>query len=188
MKNDTVSTVSSHRHEILVTECHGRFYLRIPELNLIVDGPDVASAYTELDLARRRLIERHEAIGATLPAPRDTRLRLMLVERIAPFALKAAVVALVGVALLISSAVTVNYVLREPLRHAAQKTVRTAMLQVTAGLEDFARRDLSPDREERLRAALRGVVPVLRPFIEELYPLLPGREGGATSAAPRQGG
>lgn len=171
MKNDTALNTSGHGYEVIVAERHGCFYLRIPELNLIVEGHDVAGAYTELERARRQQSERYRAIGAALPAPRDTRLRQMLVERIAPFAFKAAIVALVGAALLITSAVAVTYVLREPLRHATQKVARSALHQITTGLEDFARRDLTPDREERLRNGLRGAVPLLRPIIEELQPV-----------------
>lgn len=171
MKTDTAPTALRYGYEVIVTERHGRFYLRIPELSLIAEGPDIATAHAALDQSRRQLIERHEAIGAAVPAPRDVRLRRTLIEQVAPFALKAALVALVASTLLISSAVTVNYVMRDQLRHASQRMARAALLQITAGLEDFARRDLTPDREERLRNGLRGAVPVLRPFIEELQPV-----------------
>lgn len=67
------------------------------------------------------------------------------------------------------------------------------MQQIIRGLEDMARRDLSGDREERLRAALRGVVPVLKPFVVELRPLFAdasdaqdGRTTGSNAeSAPR---
>jgi len=161
----------SHGYDVILTERDGRCYLRIPELNLIVDGPDLASAHAELEEARRQMASRYAAIGQPLPLPRDVHFRQAMRERLTPFMLKAAAVALVGSILMVSAAVVVNYALREPLRHASQKAARSALLQVTAGLEDFARRDLTPDREERLRNGLRGAVPLLRPFIEELYPV-----------------
>lgn len=171
MKDNSDTSVSGYGYDVILTEQNGRCYLRIPELNLIVDCPDVTAAHAELDAARRKMVERHAALGLKMPPPRDARLRRDLSERVMPFMFKAAAVALVGLVLVISSAVAINYVLRDPLRHAAQKVSRAAVLQITAGLEDFARRDLTPDREERLRNGLRGAVPLLRPFIEEMQPL-----------------
>jgi hypothetical protein len=171
MKNDTGLTDSSSGYDIIVTERHGRFYLRIPELNLIADGVDVATAHAALESARRHLKEKYAAVGEALPPPRDVRLRRTMAEQVTPFLLKAMAVALAGAILMISAAATIHYALRDPLRHAAQKAARAAVLQITAGLEDFAQRDLTPDREERLRNGLRGAVPILRPFIEELQPV-----------------
>ena len=171
MKGNVDTAASSYEYDVILTELDGRCYLRIPELSLIVDGPDVASAYAKLGDARQKLIEHHAALGVTVPPPRDVRVRRQLAEQVMPFMFKAAAIAIVGAMLVMSTAVAIHYVLRDPLRHAAQKASRAAVLQITAGLEDFARRELTPDREERLRNGLRGAVPLLRPFIEELYPL-----------------
>lgn len=92
----------------MVTERHGRFYLRIPELNLISEGRDFAAAYAELDAARRTLVDRHAAIGAAMPPPRDIAVRRALADRIMPFMLKAAAVAVVGSTLVIACAVAAN--------------------------------------------------------------------------------
>lgn len=162
-------------YDVIVTKRDGRFYLRIPELNLIVEDRDIAEGYADLEAARRALIQHHTTIGATVPPPRDIVVRRALVERTMPFLFKTAAVAVVGSVLIIATAVAANYAMRDPLRHAAQKATRAAVLQITAGIEDAARRDLTPDREERLRVALRNVVPVLRPFIEELQPLFGDR-------------
>lgn len=160
-------------YDTIITQRGGRFYARIPELNLIAEGETAASAHEALEADRRRLVERHMALGVPLPLPRDVGLRREWRERVVPFAFKAAIVALAVASVFVTGVVTLNYALREPLRHSAQKAARAATQQITLGLEDFARRDLSPDREERLRAALRGVIPVLRPYFEELKPLFP---------------
>jgi hypothetical protein len=173
MTNGMSAAASNYNYEVILTERDGRFYLRIPELHLIAEGPSVATAHAELEEARGKLFERYATLGIDVPPSRDVRVRSAMREQVMPFALKAAVIGLVGSVLVISAAVAINYALRDPLRHAAQKVGWAAVLQITAGLEDFARRELTPDHEERLRNGLRGVVPILRPFIEELQPLFP---------------
>lgn len=179
------STAPTWAYDVILTRRNDRFYARIPELNLVAEGEDAASAHAALDADRQKLVDRHLALGLPVPPPRDVRIRRDFVERILPFLVKAAAVAVVGSFLVIAIAVAINYALRDPLRHAAQKTARAAVAQITAGLEDFARRDLTPDREERLRKALRGAVPVLRPFLEEVQPLFPRDGAPAQGAAGR---
>jgi hypothetical protein len=173
MVQPSATTAHGDSYDIIVTERSGRFYLRISELNLIVDGSDVASAHAALAVARHAQVDRHAALGLPLPLPRDAQVRRELFDRVVPFMLKTAAVAIAGGVLFVCAVVSINYVLREPLRHGAQKVAHAAVEQITAGLEDFARQGLTPEREERLRQALRGAVPLIRPLIEEAAPLFP---------------
>ncbi len=185
-----VDRVQAAHYDAVLRFRDGQYFFIISELNLIAQGESPAAAHAAhaaLDRALREQLDRHTALGLPVPPPRDLRVRREWRERLLPFAFKTMIVTLALAALIVTATATVNYALREPLRSAAQKTARAALGQIVAGMEDFARRDLSPDREERLREALRGIVPVLRPFIEELYPLLSGPES-TPAGASRQGG
>jgi hypothetical protein len=158
-------------YDIVLSQRDGRYFLRIPELSLIVEDYDLAAAYAKLETVKQDLFARSAVLGVAVPPPRDVTLKREFWASTLPFFAKAAAVAVVGGILLVSAGVFINYALVESLRTQAQKTGRAAIQQIIHGLEDMARRDLSGEREERLRAALRGVVPILKPFVVELRPL-----------------
>ena len=98
-----------------------------------------------------------------------------------PFFIKAATVALVGVVLLAAASISFNYALRgEAVRHVAQKGARTLLANVTRGVERFSEKGMTPDRELRLRLALRAAVPRLRPLVDELKPLFEDTQRGGS--------
>lgn len=158
-------------YDAVLCQRDGRYFLRIPELSIIVDDYDLATAHARLESAKQDLIAKSAALGVAVPPPRDVRLKREFWASILPFFAKAAAAAIVVGVFLVSAGIFVNYALNDSLRSSAQKTGRAAVQQIIRGLEDMAQRDLTADREERLRTALRGVVPVIKPFVVELRPL-----------------
>lgn len=158
-------------YDAVLSSRGGRYYLHVRELSLIAEGSDLSEAHAALEAARRDLFRKAAVLRTPLPLPRDAVERRKLRAEIVPFLIKCAAIAAVGSILIVASGVAINYSLRNDLRNAAQKTSRAAMEQIIRGIEDMGRRDLTADREARLRLALRGAVPVLKPFIEELRPL-----------------
>ncbi len=175
---------SDWNYDVIASQRDGRFYLRIAELNLIVDDSDLLAAHARLERAKCDLFERSATLGIGVPAPRDRSFRRELRAATLPFLVKAAAVALVGATLVIAAGVSIHYALEGSLRSAAQRTGRAAIEQIIRGLDDMGRRDLTPERAERLRAALRAAVPVLKPFVDELRPLF----GDDPPAAGRSAG
>lgn len=104
-----------------------------------------------------------------LPAEMSERSHLK--KALTPFLIKAAVVALVGAILVGTAHVSILYALQEAPRSMALKAGRSAIKRFVSGLEDFAEKEISPEREARLRGAIRAVVPKLQPYAEELRPL-----------------
>lgn len=175
----------SWNYDIIASQRDGRFYLRIAELNLIVEDADLLGAHVRLERAKREFFERSAALDVAVPPPRDIALRQDLRRATLPFLIKTAAVTLMAAILIVASAVAAHYALEGSLRSAAQRTGRAAIEQVIRGLEDVGRRDLTPERAERLRASLRGAVPVLKPFIDELRPLFAADAIDAGSGASR---
>jgi hypothetical protein len=170
--------------EIVVVERGGRYFLRAPELNLIVDDGDLAAGYAKLARARQDTLEKYALLGVEPSRHRATP-PAGLTRSVLSFCVKCAAVAATGSVLIIAGAVAVNYVTKEPLRDAAQKIGRAAVDQVIAGLTKVAHDDIPGDREARLRASLRAVVPVLKPYVQELRPLLIDDATAAPAGAAR---
>jgi hypothetical protein len=177
---DQSGAASIWAYDVIVTRRADQFFLRVPELQLIVEGADLPTAAKALEESYRSTASRHEAVGASLPVPREMQVRRELLDKSLPFLLKAGAVAVAGVLLICAASIGIRYTLGEPLRHAAQRTAHAAVEQMTLGLEDAARRDLTPERRERLKQALRGIVPLVKPIIQELQPLFD--DGGVKPA------
>jgi hypothetical protein len=173
-------------YTVQVHQRNGRYFLRIRELNLIVEADDVEKGYAEIEHEARALIERHIALGkeAEIPPPEEVADRARLKQTLTPFFIKAAVVALVGGLLVATSHVAVLYALQEGSRQVGLKAGRAAIQNFTSGLERFAERDMPPERQERLRLALRAAVARLQPFAPELAPLFGSAEAQPSETAP----
>ncbi len=158
-----------------VAEIHrrdGHYVLVVPELGLAARHPDLAEAYQEIERRKDEVFAHYSELGLSdrLSLPQGQKLR----RELTPFLIKAAAVAFVGAFLFVTASVSFTYALREPLRHAAQRTARAALNQTITGLKEFAARDLNAQREAELVAAIREAVPRLRPYADELRPLFEG--------------
>lgn len=173
----------SGSYDVIVRYREGRYFAWISELNLVAEADSAAAAHSALEELKRDLLAKLQKLAVAPPLPGALAERRALRAAIMPFLIKAAAVAAVGSILLVSGGVALNYAVGESLRNATQKTSRAALEQVIRGIEDMGRRDLTAERAERLRAALRGLVPVAKPFIEELRPLFAEKEAPSSSAS-----
>ncbi len=147
----------------------GRFFVTQTELNLTADDDDLSAAYCAIEKKKKAMLEHHAAVGtlSSLPLPRNEQMRRDLM----PFFIKLVAVSLVAVFLFSAASISFSYALRDPLRKVTQRTARAAMDNIAAELHEFANDPQSKEREERIRMAIRAVLPKLKPYVEELRPL-----------------
>ena len=50
-------------------------------------------------------------------------------------------------------------------------TGRAAIASFTKGLESFSKKEITPEKEKKIRLALRASIPKLKPYVDELRPL-----------------
>ena len=168
------------KYVTLVHEEDGRYFLEIPDLRLVVEGDSLEAAHDRLRTAKRETFERHIRIGRErqIALPEAERRRRELKDTLTPFFIKAAVVALIGVMFVIAANVTVLYAIQETPRHMGQKAGRAALKEFARSFEKAAEQARTPEREMRLRLAIRNAVPKLKPFADELAPLFNCPAGG----------
>ena len=165
-------------YDIALTKKDGRFILFISELHLIVQDEDLNEAYRQLEGERRSLFEKHFETGnhESIPLPGRVVQRRELAAKLTPFLIKASVVALIVIGLVVGAGVAVTYTLENTPRNVGQKATRYMARNFIRSID----KSLTPEREKKIRLALRQAVPRLKPLAEELAPLFgcPNRQGG----------
>ncbi len=156
-------------YTVQLTQADGRYWMEIPELHLLVEGGSVAEAHEILDAEKRRYFQSRLRAGKVVPAPGAERERRELNRRLKPFFIKAAVLAFIGVLLVVAANVSVFYILETAPKSVAKKAGRAAI----QNLERFAAEEMTAEKQHKLRLALRGAVARLQPFSAELAPLFP---------------
>ncbi len=156
--------------DISVSKVGNEYTLRIAELHLIETGLDLEAAYKSIESRKHDLFAAYEKAGrlddlsvSHQASDRDNRLRV--------FAVKSGLVALVGVIVVSAAAFSFSYAVRESTRKAGLKLGRSAIKQVERGLKDAAKKELTPERKEKIRVLVSDAVPHLKPYVRELRPL-----------------
>ena len=161
--------------EISVSKTGNEFTLRVPELHLIETGLDLETAYQNIEASKQGLIAAYERAGAldelyvseqTAKSDVDSDNRLKI------FAIKSSLVALAGVIIVSAAAFSFSYAIRDSTRKAGLKLGRSAIKQVVRGLEDAAKKEITPAKKEKIRILVSNAVPHLKPYIREFRPLL----------------
>jgi len=142
-------------------------------LNLVVSSEDVAGGFEKLDRARRELFEHHEALGRIdgLSPPRRQTERTELKRQLIPFFIKTAAVALVGALLIAAANISIIYTLQTAPQHLALYANRVFIRNFANEFERIHSREMTPEREAKIREAIRRAVPILKPYAQELRPL-----------------
>jgi len=151
-----------------------QFYLTIDELRLVVVAPTVEAGYAEISARKRELFERYEDLGRrdALPLPRQEAARQEMRHALTPFLIKAAVVAIIGAVLIGAANMSIVYTLQTAPKKLASYGARTAVKNFQRAFEKAAAKEMSPERVEKIKTAIRDAVPALQPFADELRPLL----------------
>lgn len=151
----------------------GRYFLHIRELNLIVEDDDLTAAYDELERRKRDVIDKFVRLGREreIPQPEEAKTRSETRKALTPFFIKAAVVALVGGLLVATANISIIYTLQTAPRHLAVYANRVFVRNFAREFEKLQERDMTPERQAKIREAIRKAVPILRPYAVELRPL-----------------
>lgn len=177
--NETIETLMKRSYSVELTESDGRYWMEIAELHLLVEGTSAGEAFDKLDAEKRRLFERYVASGkaAKIPMPGAERERRELNRTLKPFLIKASVAAFIGVMLVVAANVSVFYLLETAPKSVAKKAGRAAI----QNLQHFAAEEMTPDKQQKLRLAMRDAVAKLQPYSAELAPLFPCTARGGTA-------
>ena len=177
--NETVETLMQRSYGVELTEADGKVWMEIAELHLLVEGANAGEAFDKLNAEKRRIFESYIAAdkGAKVPLPGAERERRALGGALKPFLIKASVVAFIGVLLVVVANVSVFYLLETAPKSVAKKAGRAAI----QNLQHFAAEEMTPEKQQKLRLAMRDVVAKLQPFSAELAPLFPCTARGGTA-------
>lgn len=170
---ETVSELMERPYDVVIRERDRKFYAHSSDLMLSAEGATVNEAYEALRDLMRTQFEHFVSMGeaATIPLPRAQRERLAFVRTVKPFLFKSAVVALVGALLIIAANVSIVYTIRDTPKHLAQTAGRTMLHRFVKNLDEFAKKEITPAREEKIRQVIRDIVPRLKPYARDLAPL-----------------
>ena len=166
----------NEEYEIRLRSSEGVFQMWVPDLNLYSEGTSLDAAFSEIVGKKSELIAFYEKAGISQHLPDALASSQMPgeIRKLIPFFVKSATVALVGVMLIVAASVSLTYTLREPARKAGLKFGRSIVNTFVAGLNEFSEKELTRDREAKIRLVLRNSAPKLKPYIEELRPLFDG--------------
>lgn len=165
----SLDDVLNREYPAQLRRLNGRFHISLPDLGVVASGATASEAWAETERRAQEIFHHHAALGTLEQVPLPQGLRRQ--RELAPFLIKAAMVAVVGVVLLIAASVAFTYSLRDPLRKVAQRTGRAVVTQMVEQAQTAALEEMSPEQKDRLRLALRTAVPKLKPFADELRPL-----------------
>lgn len=156
-----------------VEKREGYYFLIIPELSLVVSSEDISTAFEELESAKCVLFEKHRALGrlTDLPGPKKNVERAELKKNLTPFFIKAATVALVGAMLITAANISIIYTLQTSPKKLALYANRVFTKNIAKEFEKIHRNKITPEKEAKIRAAIRSAIPILKPYAQELRPL-----------------
>ena len=164
-------------YQVSFQQLENSFVVFVPELNIFTESENLSEAFRSHEEKAADAAEKARAVGLegipagrrVLGADEPSKLRAMI-----PFFIKAAVVALVGAFLLSAAGISFNYALRGHFKSASQKASRAFVKSFVKEVETFAAKEISGDRDRKIRLALRASVPKLQPYFDELRPLFIG--------------
>jgi hypothetical protein len=173
MADESLRDYLDYAYKVEVEKKEGEFYLFIPDLNLVVISENLSEGYSQLEDNKEVLIRRHYDVGRlnALSPPRNMVEKSFLMKKLTPFLIKAGVVAVVGGLLVAVANVSLIYTLQSAPKKLAQRAARGAVSNFAESFERFHDKEMSPEKEARIREAIRQAVPKLRPYARELRPL-----------------
>lgn len=156
-----------------VEKREGCYFLIIPELSLVISSEDISTAYEELEHAKCVLFEKHQVMGrlSDLPSPKKNVERAKLKKKLTPFFIKAATVALVGAMLIAAANISIIYTLQTSPKKLALYANRVFTKNFAKEFEKIHQKEITPEKEAKIRAAIRSAIPILKPYAQELRPL-----------------
>ena len=151
----------------------GCYFLIIPELSLVVSSKDISIAFEELERAKCDLFEKYRVLGrlSDLPGPKKIVARAEIKKNLTPFFIKAATVALLGAMLIAAANISIIYTLQTSPRKLALYANRVFTKNFTEEFNKIHRKEMTPEKEAKIRAAIRSAIPILKPYAQELRPL-----------------
>lgn len=170
MKAGDIETYMQLNYDTRIMRKGGAYYLYAPELQIIVKAKTLNSANTQFERQKRALLEKYFEVGHQdrIPLPVAERARReRFWTQMAPFLLKTAIVSFVAVFLVVAATVSFTHT----LERAPDMLGQSLYKKFTDGIENAAKREMTPERAAKLHADMREAVSKLKPFTDDLAPL-----------------
>jgi hypothetical protein len=173
MAPSTIEDYLTLDYNVTIHRREDAFLLHLPELSLFAEDGDLTTAHNDLENAKRSLMENYFASGnsAKIPLPTQIAEMQILKKSLTPFFIKLGSFALIGVLLISAANISLTYSLQQAPKAIAQKAAKAALKNFGATLEEVARREFTPEKEERIRLGIRKLVAALKPYMDEFKPL-----------------
>jgi hypothetical protein len=173
MTPTTIEEFESLNYRITLHQNDNGYLLHLPELHLFAEDSQIEAAYDKLMTAKIGVLKNYfEAEKSSkIPLPSEQAEMTQLKKSLMPFAIKLGAFALVGVFLISAANISLTYSLQQAPKAIAQKAARAALQNFGQTLEKVARKEFTPEKEQRIRLGIRKLVAALKPFVNEFEPL-----------------
>ena len=150
---------------IIVKEKEGIFYLVVPELGLLVKGDDVSRLYQEINDQKKAVLREYQDLGiASQIQPVSKSNEESILAELSKFFFKCAMVTVLIVSVFF---VTVTFT----FSRAIDVVSSVEFMHVGSGLIDKLE-NMPPEKKEQYQRWIRKIVSAIKPFADELKPLL----------------
>jgi hypothetical protein len=169
---------SRSNYEAILKTKDNKYYFYIKELQIISTGNTIESAHQELVRKKGALLKEFEDAGSLvkLPIPSTTTTQDVKVRDIGLFAIKSLILGFTVILMVSFASNKISQGLTSKAM-SLKSLLRDSPIRITRGLEreinHAAQLDIPPERIEVVRSNLRKLVKQLKPFAEEIWPLLP---------------
>ena len=171
--------------DIILTSKDEKFYLRLQNLALLVKGDDLNSAYQELIKKKNERIKIMKELDLKMP---DSQLTRVNSWNMLEFFFKVMMVAVVFSVIIGFVGIILGNVMESRTGQLSSmvkryvnriKNVKPTSILEKALHEEAMKNSIEPERQEKIIKDLRTVVHRLKPFIEEIKPLLKGEKSNS---------
>jgi hypothetical protein len=174
-----IQTFLNKPYSPLLLKRDGKFYLYQNELSLIVEHENLAATYELLEKEKRSYFEKMIRLGLTnsIPEPAPLSAKNKVFAELGIFFTKTVVAGLAAVLILLFFIPAFSALVRHEIKSIANLNpygmpFQDLAISLPKQLNEKMG-NIAPQKLAEIKKELRGTVQNLKPFLDELYPLLP---------------
>ncbi len=192
-RNEKVS-MTNDSYPVLIKEISGRFYLVCETLNIVTEGADLLSAYTEMRVLQEKTLERFKSMNLVPSPPLNYNLNRPSSEKKHLPSVKILVITAACLLFLMGGIVipvvsAVNEVAKsfKEVRNKYEMLTDPSVLSKLLVNVANTLKNITPQRKEEIHENLRTIVNEIKPFMDEVRPLLSDNQSSGLTAIKKEG-